>query len=80
MKQVEKVCIWTPDKDLAQCVVADRVVQIDRRSNQIRDAAAVRAKFGVEPESFPTIWRLSATPRMATRAFRAGSKDCGDTD
>jgi 5'-3' exonuclease len=50
---VEKVCIWTPDKDLAQCVVADRVVQIDRRSNQIRNAAAVRAKFGVAPEYIP---------------------------
>ena len=49
-KRVEKVCIWTPDKDLAQCVVGDRVVQIDRRSNQIRNAAAVRAKFGVDPE------------------------------
>src|SRR2546426_9230895 len=49
-KKVEKVCIWTPDKDLAQCVVGDRVVQIDRRKNEIRDAAAVRAKFGVAPE------------------------------
>ena len=49
-KRVEKVCIWTPDKDLAQCVVGDRVVQIDRRKNEIRDAEAVRAKFGVAPE------------------------------
>lgn len=49
-KQVEKVCIWTPDKDLAQCVVGDRVVQIDGRRGVIRDAAAVRAKFGVDPE------------------------------
>jgi 5'-3' exonuclease len=49
-KRVEKVCIWTPDKDLGQCVVDDRVVQIDRRSNQIRNAAAVRVKFGVDPE------------------------------
>src|SRR5215475_6553747 len=49
-KKVEKVCIWTPDKDLAQCVVDDRVVQIDRRKNEIRDAAGVRAKFGVEPK------------------------------
>lgn len=48
--RVEKVCIWTPDKDLAQCVVGTRVVQMDRRSNQIRDADAVRAKFGVSPE------------------------------
>ena len=50
---VDKVCIWTPDKDLAQCVSADRVVQIDRRSKQIRDAAGVRAKFGVEPALIP---------------------------
>jgi 5'-3' exonuclease len=48
-KRVQKVCIWTPDKDLAQCVVADRVVQVDRRSGQIRDAEAIRAKFGVAP-------------------------------
>ena len=47
---VEKVCIWTPDKDLAQCVEGTRVVQVDRRTNVIRDQAAVRAKFGVEPE------------------------------
>jgi 5'-3' exonuclease len=47
--RVEKVCIWTPDKDLAQCVVADRVVQVDRRSGEIRDEARVRAKFGVAP-------------------------------
>ena len=52
-KRVEKVCIWTPDKDLAQCVVDDRVVQIDRRKNEIRDAAGVRAKFGVAPEFIP---------------------------
>jgi len=51
--RVEKICIWTPDKDLAQCVVGDRVVQMDRRSGQIRDAAAVHAKFGVPPERIP---------------------------
>jgi len=49
-KKVDKVCIWTPDKDLAQCVVGDRVVQIDRRRDIIRDAEGVRAKFGVAPE------------------------------
>jgi 5'-3' exonuclease len=49
-KLVEKVCIWTPDKDLAQCVVGDRVVQIDRRKNEIRDEGAIRAKFGVAPK------------------------------
>src|SRR5258707_4983107 len=39
---VEKVCIWTPDKDLAQCVRGGRVVQVDRRGNKIRDAPGVR--------------------------------------
>jgi 5'-3' exonuclease len=51
--RVEKVCIWTPDKDLAQCVVDERVVQVDRRSGAIRGAEAVRAKFGVAPEHIP---------------------------
>ena len=48
--RVEKICIWTPDKDLAQCVRGDRVVQVDRRTNVVRDANGVRAKFGVDPE------------------------------
>lgn len=52
-KRVDKVCIWTPDKDLAQCVVGDRVVQVDGRRNIIRDAAAVREKFGVDPVHIP---------------------------
>lgn len=52
-KRVEKVCIWTPDKDLAQCVHGDRVVQIDRRKNEIRDEAGVQAKFGVAPAFIP---------------------------
>ena len=47
--RVEKVCIWTPDKDLAQCVVGERVVQVDRKSGKIRDDEGVRAKFGVAP-------------------------------
>ena len=51
--RVEKVCIWTPDKDLAQCVSGDRVVQVDRRSGQIRNAARVREKFGVDPGHIP---------------------------
>jgi 5'-3' exonuclease len=51
--RVQKVCIWTPDKDLAQCVRGERVVQVDRKSKAIRDAAAVRAKFGVPPELIP---------------------------
>ncbi|MEO7335876.1 MAG: 5'-3' exonuclease H3TH domain-containing protein [Caldimonas sp.] len=52
-KAVEKVCIWTPDKDLSQCVVGDRVVQVDRKGKSIRDADGVRAKFGVEPRRIP---------------------------
>jgi 5'-3' exonuclease len=52
-ERVEKICIWTPDKDLAQCVVGDRVVQVDGRRGVIRNAEAVRAKFGVEPEYIP---------------------------
>jgi 5'-3' exonuclease len=51
--RVQKVCIWTPDKDLAQCVRGDRVVQVDRRSKAIRNADAVRAKFGVAPALIP---------------------------
>lgn len=50
---VEKICIWTPDKDLSQCVRGDRVVQIDRRSKVVRDANGVRAKFGVNPDLIP---------------------------
>jgi 5'-3' exonuclease len=55
---VEKVCIWTPDKDLAQCVRGDRVVQVDRRAKKIRDAAGVREKFGVEPLLIPDFLAL----------------------
>ena len=52
-RRVEKVCIWTVDKDLAQCVRGDRVVQMDRRANTMRDAQGVREKFGVEPALIP---------------------------
>ena len=57
-ERAQKVCIWTPDKDLAQCVRDDRVVQIDRRSNKIRNAAGVREKFGVVPERIPDFLAL----------------------
>ena len=50
---VQKICIWTPDKDLAQCVRGDRIVQMDRRNKVIRDADGVRARFGVNPELIP---------------------------
>jgi 5'-3' exonuclease len=56
--QAQKICIWTPDKDLGQCVRGERVVQMDRRSNKIRDAAGVREKFGVEPALIPDFLAL----------------------
>lgn len=56
--RVEKVSIWTPDKDLAQCVQGDRVVQVDRKSQAIRNAEAVRAKFGVDPLLIPDFLAL----------------------
>ena len=55
---VEKVCIWANDKDLAQCVRGNRVVQMDRRANSIRDADGVKAKFGVEPLLIPDFLAL----------------------
>jgi 5'-3' exonuclease len=57
-ERVQKVCIWTPDKDLAQCVRDERVVQVDRKSKQIRGAAAIREKFGVAPEFIPDFLAL----------------------
>jgi 5'-3' exonuclease len=54
----EQVCIWTPDKDLAQSVVGSRVVQVDRRSDSIRNAAGVREKFGVDPPLIPDLLAL----------------------
>jgi 5'-3' exonuclease len=57
-RAVERVCIWTPDKDLAQCVRGERVVQVDRRTKQIRDAAAVLRTFGVEPQLIPDFLAL----------------------
>jgi len=52
-KRVDQVCIWTPDKDLAQCVRGSRVVQVDRKTKAIRNADAVEKKFGVPPELIP---------------------------
>jgi 5'-3' exonuclease len=57
-KRVDKVAIWTPDKDLAQCVRDARVVQIDGRRKIIRDAAGVREKFGVDPPRIPDLLAL----------------------
>ncbi|HEU5304617.1 MAG TPA: 5'-3' exonuclease H3TH domain-containing protein [Gemmatimonadales bacterium] len=55
---VEKVWIWTPDKDLAQCVRGDRVVQVDRKRQRVFDAEGVRAKFGVAPMLIPDFLAL----------------------
>jgi 5'-3' exonuclease len=55
---VEKVCIWTPDKDLAQCVRGDRVVQIVRRGQKVRNAEAIREKYGVDPGLIPDLLAL----------------------
>jgi 5'-3' exonuclease len=57
-KKVEKVAIWTPDKDLSQCVRGTRVVQIDGRRKTIRDAAGIREKFGVDPPLIPDLLAL----------------------
>ena len=51
--RVDRVCVWTPDKDLAQCVRGARVVQVDRRGGVVRDEDEVRRKFGVSPERIP---------------------------
>ena len=57
-RKVQKVAIWTPDKDLAQCVRGTRVVQIDGRRKTIRDAAGIREKFGVDPPLIPDLLAL----------------------
>src|SRR5262245_887849 len=51
--RVDRVVICTPDKDLSQCVTGNRIVQMDRRANAIRDEAGVVEKFGVKPQSIP---------------------------
>jgi 5'-3' exonuclease len=62
-ERVEKVCIWANDKDLAQCVQGDRVVQVDRRGREIRDAEGVRRKFGVPPALIPDLLALVGDPQ-----------------
>jgi 5'-3' exonuclease len=57
-ERVEKVCLWTPDKDLSQCVRGGRVVQVDSKTGAVRDAAAVRQKFGVDPVLIPDFLAL----------------------
>ena len=57
-ESVDKICIWRPDKDLAQCVRGDRIVQVERRTQKMRDAAGVREKFGVDPVLIPDLLAL----------------------
>lgn len=56
--RVLKVSIWTPDKDLAQCVIEDKVVQVDRVRKKILDEEGVRMKFGVPPKLIPDFLAL----------------------
>jgi len=51
--RVDQVVVCTPDKDLAQCVRGQRIVQLDRRTRELRDESAVQQKFGVAPRSIP---------------------------
>jgi 5'-3' exonuclease len=53
LAKVRRIYICTPDKDLAQCVRNDRVVQLDRRARTVRNEAGVKEKFGVSPSSIP---------------------------
>ena len=52
-QRVEQVVVCTPDKDLSQCVRGTRVVQLDRRTREVRDEEGVRRKFGLSPASIP---------------------------
>jgi 5'-3' exonuclease len=56
--RVDKVCIWTPDKDLAQCVRENRIVQLDSKARAIRDEVAIINKFGVTPVLIPDFLAL----------------------
>ena len=51
--RVDRVLLCTPDKDLSQCVRGTRIVQLNRRTNAVRDEAGVITKFGVRPQSIP---------------------------
>jgi 5'-3' exonuclease len=73
-RRVLKVCIWSPDKDLAQCVREDRVVQIDSRAKAIRDADAIIKKFGVTPILIPIFSPSWAIAPMVIQAFQGLAK------
>ncbi len=65
-KKVDKVCIWTPDKDLAQCVLDDRVVQIDRRAKVIRPIAKIASHTGTAGYCSPTHPGVTLTAQTAS--------------
>jgi hypothetical protein len=69
-----RVLICTPDKDLSQCVVGTRVVQLDHRRDILRDEAGVVAKFGVRPCQFRITWEWSAIVQMTSRVCLDGAK------
>jgi 5'-3' exonuclease len=73
-ERVARVCIWANDKDLAQCVRDGRVVQVDRRSKEIRDAEGVRRKFGVEPALIPDLLALVGDPQDGYPGIRGIGK------
>jgi 5'-3' exonuclease len=56
--RVEMILIWTPDKDLAQCVDGNRIVQVDRRTDKVRNGDGVLEKFGVPPALIPDFLAL----------------------
>src|SRR5260370_36660221 len=62
--RVQKVCIWTPDKDLAQCVRGERVVQVDRKTKGIRDAQGGGEESGVKSGATPNFSRTPCASRM----------------
>src|SRR3954471_12921165 len=72
--RVERVIICTPDKDLAQCVRATRVVQLNRRTRVTIDEQGVMQKYGVPPLSIPDFWRWWAMRRMAIPGWRGGGR------
>ena len=71
-RTVSRVIICTPDKDLSQCVVDNRVLQLDRRSEVLRNADGVRKNLALDPNPFQTIWPWLATPRTGFPGSPAG--------
>src|SRR3989441_13005709 len=67
---VEKVCIWTPDKDLAQCVRGERVVQVDCKGQKVRKAAGGRGKFAGEPALIPEFLAAVGAPASGRPGIR----------